>query len=259
MSSIAFFHPFARLLYFRAENGHNQQKCLELRLFFTNDFSPFLHHQAIPMNQSTAILYTDANFFSPYAMSVFITLTEKGMPFTLKAVDLSQGENQGHAYSALSLTHRVPTLVMDNFQLSESSAIDEYLEEIHPSHPVYPRDVQQRAKAREIQAWLRSDLLPLRVERPTHVVFSNAKCAPLSATGQQAAQKLIAAAEKLLSRGQEHLFNEWCIADSELALALNRLVIHGDEVPEPLCCYAQQQWQRPSVQAWLALPQKMHG
>ncbi|VXD08748.1 putative enzyme [Enterobacterales bacterium 8AC] len=209
------------------------------------------------MNPSAAVLYTDAHFFSPYAMSAFVTLTEKGIPFTLKPVDLSQGENQSRAYGALSLTQRVPTLVIGRFHLSESSAIDEYLEETHPAHPVYPRDVKQRAKAREIQAWLRSDLLPLRAERPTEVIFSQGKFAPLSAAAQQAAQKLIAAAEKLLSRGHDHLFGEWCIADTDLALMLNRLVIHGDDVPESLRRYAQQQWQRPSVQAWLALPEKM--
>ena len=34
---------------------------------------------------------------------------------------------------------------------------------------------------------------------------------------------------------------------------LNRLVMHGDPVPERVRHYAHKQWQRPSVQAWLAL------
>ncbi|MFC0228220.1 glutathione transferase [Serratia aquatilis] len=211
------------------------------------------------MNQSAAVLYTDANFYSPYAMSVFVTLTEKGIPFTIKPVDLSQGENQGQDYGSLSLTRRVPTLVINDFQLSESSAIDEYLEEIHPANPVYPHDVKQRAKAREIQAWLRSDLLALRAERSTEVIFKAGKFAPLSAAAEQAAKKLIAAAESLLSHGQDHLFGTWSIADTDLALMLNRLVMHGDDVPEALCHYAQKQWLRPSVQAWLKLPEKMRG
>lgn len=37
---------------------------------------------------------------------------------------------------------------------------------------------------------------------------------------------------------------------------LNRLVMHGDPVPERLRHYAHKQWQRPSVQAWLALSAK---
>jgi len=209
------------------------------------------------MNPSATVLYTDSDFFSPYAMSTFVALTEKGMPFTVKSVDLSLREQQSQAYGSLSLTLRVPTLVMGSFQLSESSAIEEYLEELHPAHPLYPRDIKQRAKAREIQAWLRSDLLPLRAERPTEVIFSAVKFAPLSTDAQRAANKLLTAAQKLLSHGQDHLFHEWCIADTDLALMLNRLVIHGDQVPEPLRHYAQKQWQRPSVQAWLALPEKM--
>lgn len=210
------------------------------------------------MSQPIAELYTDAEFFSPYAMSAFITLTEKGIPFTVKPVDLSQGKNHEPAYAALSLTRRVPTLVVGEFQL-ESSAIDEYLDEIHPAHPVYPRDVKHRAKAREVQAWLRSDLLQLRAERPTEAVFINGKFPPLSNAAQGAANKLIAAVEKLLSHGQDNLFREWCIADTDLALMLNRLVIHGDPVPENIRHYAHKQWQRPSVQAWLALPEKMRG
>ncbi|MGV8577848.1 glutathione transferase, partial [Pseudomonas aeruginosa] len=51
-------------------------------------------------------------------------------------------------------------------------------------------------------------------------------------------------------------FREWCIADTDLALMLNRLVMHGDPVPERLRHYAHKQWQRPSVQAWLALSEK---
>lgn len=211
------------------------------------------------MSQLIAELYTDAEFFSPYAMSAFITLTEKGIPFTVKPVDLAPGKNQEAAYAALSLTRRVPTLVVGEFQLSESSAIDEYLDEIHPAHPVYPRDVKQRAKAREVQAWLRSDLQALRAERPTEAVFINSKFPPLSAAAQAAANKLIAAVEKLLSHGQDNLFREWCIADTDLALMLNRLVIHGDAVPESIRHYAHKQWQRPSVQAWLALPEKISG
>ncbi|MBB3257144.1 hypothetical protein F4827_002309 [Paraburkholderia bannensis] len=34
---------------------------------------------------------------------------------------------------------------------------------------------------------------------------------------------------------------------------LNRLVLNGDAVPPPLADYARYQWQRPTVQRWLAL------
>ena len=34
---------------------------------------------------------------------------------------------------------------------------------------------------------------------------------------------------------------------------LNRLIMNGDRVPQRLVDYAYHQWQRPSVQRWMAL------
>lgn len=211
------------------------------------------------MSQQTITLYTDSDFFSPYVMSVFVSLTEKALPFSLSVINLSAGENLQQAYARLSATRRVPTLVIDDFQLSESSAIAEYLDERFPAPDyarLYPQDRQERARAREIQAWLRSDFMPVRTERPTEVVFSGLRLPPLSDSAQQAANKLISGLERLLSDGRRYLFSEWCIADTDLALMLNRLVLNGDNLPEYLRQYANYQWQRPSVQQWRALSQK---
>jgi glutathione S-transferase len=67
----------------------------------------------------------------------------------------------------------------------------------------------------------------------------------------QAADKLFRVAEQLLEGQTSYLFGSWCIADTDLAMMLNRLVINGDEVPERLRAYANQQWQRSSVQEWV--------
>lgn len=200
-------------------------------------------------------LYVDSQFASPYAMSVFVTLQEKSLSFAIKTLDLAAQENLAAGYANTSLTRRVPTLVHGDFRLSESSAISEYLEERFPipEHAaVYPRDLHDRARARQIQAWLRSDFLPIRQERSTEVVFFQPTATPLSDEALASADKLFAAADSLLAHGQQHLFGEWCIADTDLALMLNRLVLNGDTVPEKLAEYARHQWQRPSVQAWVA-------
>ncbi|MDE1184877.1 MAG: glutathione transferase [Pantoea sp.] len=206
------------------------------------------------MNYPNMTLWSDASFFSPYAMSVYVALTEKGIPFTLKRVDLSRNAQWDDDYRALSLTCRVPTLQIDDFILNESSAIAEYLEERFPApeyERLYPRDREKRAHAREIQAWLRSDLMPLRQERPTEVLFAGERFAPLSRAGEQAAQKLITAVQRLLPDGQQNLFGEWSIADTDLAVMINRLALHGDVLPVKLQHYAEFQWQRASVQLWL--------
>lgn len=43
------------------------------------------------MSHQTIKLYSDANFFSPYVLSVFVSLTEKALPFSLHPVDLAVG------------------------------------------------------------------------------------------------------------------------------------------------------------------------
>lgn len=198
-------------------------------------------------------LYVDAQYTSPYAMSVFVTLLEKGMIFETVTLDLDTALNQAAEFVQLSLTQRVPTLVEGDFALSESSAISEYLDEAFPQTTVYPTDLKQRARARQVQAWLRSDLQAIRQERSTLVVFYGQKMPPLSPAGEAAAHKLIQAAQALLAGNPLYLFGAWSIVDVDLAVMLNRLILNGDNVPAELVAYAQHQWQRPSVQAWVNL------
>ncbi|AVJ22496.1 MULTISPECIES: glutathione transferase [Pseudomonas] len=205
------------------------------------------------MSQGPLHLYVDSLFTSPYAMSVFVALREKGLTFETLTLDLDAGQNQAADYARRSLTQRVPTLLDGDFALSESSAITEYLDQAYPESSVYPADVQQRARARQVQAWLRSDLLPIRQERSTLVVFCGQKRPPLSAEAQAAATKLISAAQALLADNREYLCGQWSIADVDLAVMLNRLILNGDPVPAQLVAYAQRQWQRPSVREWVEL------
>lgn len=214
------------------------------------------------MSQPVITLWSDANYFSPYVLSVWVALAEKGLPFTLKTVNLDNGEHLSPQWQGYALTRRVPMLEIEDFKLSESSAIDEYLEERFAPpewERIYPHDLQKRARARQIQAWLRSDLGPIREERSTDVVFAGVKKPALSAGAQQAAKKLFETASALLTQGNQNLFGEWCIADTDLALMLNRLVLNGDDVPPLLAEYAAFQWQRASVQRYVALSAKRPG
>jgi glutathione S-transferase len=200
------------------------------------------------------LLYVDAQYASPYAMSVFIGLREKGIPFDMQTLDLNAGANRTSEYAGTSLTQRVPTLADGDFSLSESSAITEYLDDVYPGTALYPTEPKAKAHARQVQAWLRSDLLPIRQERSTEVLFYRPSDKPLSSAAEQAARKLFNAAETLLGQDREHLFETWCIADVDLALMLNRLVLNGDAVPARLANYAARQWERASIQAWVSLP-----
>lgn len=198
-------------------------------------------------------LYVDSRFISPYALSAFVALTEKGIPFESQTVDLVADECRQSDYSKKSLTCRVPMLAHGDFYLSESSAIAEYLEDIFPSEKyprLYPENVRDKARARQIQAWLRSDLMPIREERPTEVIFCEPVKRSLSVAAQDSVVTLFAALDDLLKTNSLNLFNEWSIVDTDLALMINRLVMNGDTVPDKFAAYARHQWQRESVCQW---------
>jgi glutathione S-transferase len=190
-------------------------------------------------------------------MSAFVALKEKQLSFELVTVDLKSRENYRASYRDLSLTCKIPTLVHDDFALSESSAIAEYLDELCPGHKkLYPQGLQQRARARQLQAWLRSDLLVVRKERPFDLVYFGKKNTALSDEAQTAVERLLFVADHLLEEGAEHLFGDWSIADTDLAIMLNRLVANGDPVPARLQAYVRRQWDRDSVRAWMDIERK---
>lgn len=214
------------------------------------------------MSQPEIILWSDSSYLSPYVMSVYVALQEKGVPFNLQTVDLDSSEHLQLGWRGYAFTRRVPLLQHGDFELSESSAITEYLEEVFAPpqwERIYPHEVQKRARARQIQAWLRSDLMPIREQRSTDVVFAGVPKPPLTQAGVKSAEKLVTFAWNLLAHGKPNLFGEWCIADTDLALMLNRLVLNGDAVPESLVEYATFQWQRASVQRYVALSGKRKG
>lgn len=131
------------------------------------------------MSQPVITLWSDADFFSPYVMSVYVALQEKSLPFTLKTVDLNRGEHLQAGWTGYAATRRVPLLEVDDFALSESSAITEYLDERFAPpewERIYPHDLQKRARARQIQAWLRSDLMQFVKSDPPPWCLTGRKC-----------------------------------------------------------------------------------
>jgi glutathione S-transferase len=202
---------------------------------------------------SELLLFIDAFSISPYAMSAFVALEEKGILYKLVHVGMHAGEHRQSGYRAR--TGRIPSIQHGEFVLAESSAIAEYLEDAFPppAHPaLFPTGVQQRAVAREVMAWIRSDLHPIREERPTTSIFIERVHKPLSEQAQAARRRLLAGCAGLITAGQTTLFDEWCLADVDLTLMLQRLNLNGDELPGPLKAFAEANWNRPAVQKWLA-------
>jgi glutathione S-transferase len=209
------------------------------------------------MNELT--LYVDDHWISPYAFSNFVALKEKKLTFDVVEVSLPRKETRKGEYLDRSLTGRLPMLRHGDYFLSESSAINEYLEDVfpEPTHPrIFPKDAKERGRARQLSAWVRSDLMPIREERSTSTLFYDQPVKPLSAAGQEHAERLERVAGALIPPDATTLFAQWCIADADFALMLYRLVKHGHPVEAKVKRYVEANWQRPSVRQWVEKKRK---
>lgn len=104
-------------------------------------------------------LYT--YFRSSAAYRVRIALNLKGIPYESLAVNLLKGEQKDEAYGAVNPQKRVPALDIGGQVLTQSPAILEYLDEIHPEPPLLPRGAVNRAKIRAVAAIVGCDIHPL--------------------------------------------------------------------------------------------------
>jgi hypothetical protein len=84
----------------------------------------------------TISLDVDSLWISPYALSAFVALSEKGLSFTKREVHLEKQEHKASDFIDRSLTGRVPVLRHGDFYLAESQAIGEYLAETFPAPTV---------------------------------------------------------------------------------------------------------------------------
>jgi maleylacetoacetate isomerase len=106
-------------------------------------------------------LYT--YFRSSSAYRVRIALNLKGLPYESVPVHLVRdgGEQHASSYAQLNPAELVPTLVDGELALSQSLAIMEYLDEVHPSPPLLPGNALDRARIRAMAQSIACEMHPL--------------------------------------------------------------------------------------------------
>jgi maleylacetoacetate isomerase/maleylpyruvate isomerase len=96
---------------------------------------------------------------------VRLGLELKGLSYDVAPVDLAAGEQHKASFRAVNLQRLTPVLETDFGRLTQSLAILEWLEEVHPEPPLLPADPFERARARGMAALIASDIHPLRTAR----------------------------------------------------------------------------------------------
>ena len=103
-------------------------------------------------------------FRSSAAYRVRIAFSLKGLSFETIPIHLQKdgGQNRKPEYRAVNPQMRVPALKLASGEvLTQSLAIIEYLDEIHPRPPLLPADPIDRAKVRAMAQLIACDIHPL--------------------------------------------------------------------------------------------------
>jgi glutathione S-transferase len=82
------------------------------------------------------------------SMKALVCLHEKGLAFESRYVDLLKFEQHEPAFVAINPNGQVPVLVHDGAVVTESTVINEYLDEAFPERPLKPADAFGRARMR---------------------------------------------------------------------------------------------------------------
>jgi glutathione S-transferase len=93
----------------------------------------------------------------PYVERCRVVLHEKGLAFEQTQVDLT---HKPEWFLRISPRGKVPVLLFDGQPVFESSVINELLEELQPSPPLWPTELLARAQARAWVAWTNEVLQP---------------------------------------------------------------------------------------------------
>lgn len=102
-------------------------------------------------------------FRSSAAFRVRIALNLKGLSYDTQAVHLLKqgGEQHSAEYVAINPSELVPTLLDQQYVLTQSLSILEYLEEAYPKTALLPQNLQQRAQIRAFAQHIACEIHPL--------------------------------------------------------------------------------------------------
>ena len=106
-------------------------------------------------------------FRSSASYRVRIALNLKGLSYEQASVHLSRGggEQFQPAFRSMNPQALVPVLEDGPLHLTQSLAIIEYLDEVHPRPPLLPKDAPGRARVRALAQAVACDLHPLNNTR----------------------------------------------------------------------------------------------
>ncbi len=176
---------------------------------------------------------------------VRVALNLKGLVAQERFVNIDAGEQRGEDFLRINPLGAIPALIdreaAPGSPITQSLAILEYLEEIHPASPLLPPTPLERARVRSLAAMLAADTHPLIVPRVMKYLTEEARFDADAArawrvnwftTGLRAFEQRLAsdAGAGAFCHGDGITIADICLASIKIVLPIFRIEVPGTPI-----------------------------
>lgn len=192
-------------------------------------------------------------YYAPVACSLvpYVTLTEAGAPFEVRAVNMGKRQHMSADYLKLNPKHKVPLLVVDGEALSENVAIQQWIHRNYPAARLLPADPMKELKAISLMAWCASGIHPYLgiINTPTRVCDMPGSEDSVKRVSAGLVAEAFKIADDLLA-GRDWFFDHFTAADAHFFWCFRRgTQLKLDVTPFKNCqAHFERMQKRPSVQ-----------
>ena len=162
---------------------------------------------------------------APNAQRVKVFLSEKGIEVPTEQLNVGEGAQFAEPFTSMNPFHCVPFLELDNGTvIAESLSICRYLEELHPTPPLFGGTAEERGV---VDMWLRryelDGFIPLLHAFRNHVPRFAGRVVPGTRTDLPQLPEMVTRGKEMadvfLARVEPHLANSDFIAGSNFTVA----------------------------------------
>ncbi len=191
--------------------------------------------------------------YSSWSLRPWILLAHFKIPFEEIVIPMGQPQTS-EAMLKYAPTGKCPSLHDGRIAVWESLAIIQYVAELYPEKPIWPRAKAARAHARSLANEMHAGFLPLRQACPTN--FRRApKAIALSDAVRADIARIEAAwahARETYGKGGPFLFGRFSAADAMFAPVVNRFHAYAVPVAPATRAYMDAVMALPAWKAWIA-------